>query len=244
MTASITERGIIMKSIVAAGLLAFALAAPAVQAQDGAPLLDLTLYGQLERWLGAGRLDLQNLYTRRAGDDSLDFHAAVDGRGPTFTLLEVSNPAGERWVIGGYNPQSWSSTDGWHVTERSWQRTAFLFNYTDPRVWRQVPPSDILPTRGARQTFNQSDHGPTFGAGPDLLVNDRLDTGLSWQVTYGLAESEGRSIIDLSTGGQLFQVDAMEMYSVSLVPEPATSAMLASGLGVLGWAARRRKRAY
>lgn len=242
MAASKTERGSIMKSIIAAGTLALVLTSPWAQAQSGAPLLDLTLYGQLERWLGAGRLDLQNLYTRRAGDDSLDFHAAVDGRGPTFTLLEVSNAGGERWIIGGYNPQSWSSTDGWHVTERSWQRTAFLFNYTDPRVWRQVPPSDILPSRGARQTYNVADHGPTFGAGPDLLVNDRLDTALSWQVTYGVAETEGRSIIDLSTGGRLFQVNALEMYSVAVVPEPATTAMLAAGLGVLGWAAQRRRR--
>lgn len=233
-----------MKSIVAAGTLAFVLAAPAVQAQGGAPLLDLTLYGQLERWLGAGRLDLQNLYTRRAGDDSLDFHAAVDGRGTTFTLMQVSNASGGSWLVGGYNPQSWSSTDGWHVTERSWQRTAFLFNYTDPRVWRQVASDDVLPSRGERQTYNVPDHGPTFGAGPDLLVNDRLDTALSWQVSYGLAEgeTEGRSIIDLSSGGQLFRVDALELYSVSVVPEPGRWTMLAAGLGVLGWAGMRRRR--
>jgi hypothetical protein len=238
-----TERETFMKPIVAAGTLAFILAAPApaALAQDGASLLDVTLYGQLERWLGAGPLDLRNIYTRETGHNSRDFHAAVDGGGMSFTVMQVSNDLGDSWIVGGYNPQSWSSTDGWHETPRDWQRTAFIFNYTDPQVWRQATSDNILPSRGVRQTFNEPNHGPTFGAGPDLLVNDRLNAALSWQVTYGDGSSEGNSIIDGSTGGQLFRVDALEMYSISLVPEPANTAMLAAGLGVLGWAAWRRR---
>ncbi|SFD06755.1 PEP_CTERM-anchored TLD domain-containing protein [Massilia yuzhufengensis] len=232
-----------MKPILAAGSLAFILAgpAPSAQAQDGASLLDITLYGQLERWLGAGPLDLRNIYTRTDGHNSRDFHAAVDGGGMTFTLLQVSNDIGNSWIIGGYNPQSWSSTDGWHDTPRDWQRTAFIFNYTDPQVWRQVATGNILPSRGMRQTFNEPNHGPTFGAGPDLFVNDRLNAALSWQVSYGDGASEGMSIIDGSTGGQLFRVDALESYSIALVPEPASTAMFAAGLGVVGWAAWRRR---
>ena len=56
-----------------------------------------------------------------------------------------------------------------------------------------------------------------------------------------LAWSEGTSIIDGSTGGQLFRVDALEVYSISLVPEPGSTAMFVGGLGVLGWAAWRRR---
>jgi hypothetical protein len=33
--------------------------------------------------------------------------AAADGRGPTFTLLRVSDPAGKAWLAGGYHPQRW-----------------------------------------------------------------------------------------------------------------------------------------
>lgn len=237
-----------MKASVAAGILAMTmtlgLAAPAAQAQGqgqvGGSLLDLTLYGQLERWLGAGPLDLRNIYTRQLGNNSRDFHAAADGAGMTFTLLQVSNDLGDSWIVGGYNPQSWSSTDGWHETPRDWQRTAFLFNYTDPQVWRQVLSDNILPNRGLRQTYNEPNHGPTFGAGPDLFVNDRLNAALSWQVSYG-GGAEGISIVDGSTGGQLFRVDALEVYSISLVPEPGQNAMLAAGLGLLGWAAWRRR---
>ena len=230
-----------MKSIVAASTLVVVLAAPVAQAQSGQPLLDLTLYGQLERWLGAGPLDLRNIYTRQQGNNSRDFHAAADGAGMTFTLLEVGNEFGDTWIVGGYNPQSWSSTDGWHETPRDWQRTAFIFNYTDAQLWRQVQTSDILPNRGVRQTFNEPNHGPTFGAGPDLFVNDKLDAALSWRVSYGSGLGEGTSIIDGSTGGQLFRVNALEVYSISLVPEPANTAMFGAGLGLLGWAAWRRR---
>ena len=236
-----------MKTMLAASSLAISmslgLAAPAAHAQNGTPLLDLALYGQLERWLGAGPLDLRNIYTREQGHNSRDFHAAADGAGMNFTLLQVTNDFGQSWIVGGYNPQSWSSTDGWHETPRDWQRTAFIFNFTDAKLWRQVQSEDILPNRGLRQTFNEPNHGPTFGAGPDLFVNDRLNAALSWQVSYGDGLSEGTSIIDGSTGGQLFRIDALEVYSISLVPEPGSTAMFIGGLGVLGWAAWRRRAA-
>lgn len=224
-----------------AGVILATVASTAV-AQTAAPLLDPSLQGQLERWLGAGPLNLENIYTRQAGDDSLDFHAAADGRGSNFTLMRVADDAGDSWVVGGYNPRSWSSTDGWHVAERDWQRTGFLFNYTDPAVYRQVLSDHVLPSQGSRQTYNWPDHGPTFGAGPDLFVDDRLTTSISWQLSYGDPAFEGRSIIDSTYGGQFRRVEALETYAISLVPEPSAYALLAGGLGVIGWAARRRQR--
>lgn len=231
-----------MKTNVAAGAVATILATLALPAaaQD-TPLLDQALYGQLERWLGAGPLYLDPLYIRQEGDDSLDFHAAVDGRGSNFTIMSVSDSAGDSWIVGGYNPQSWFSNDGWHVTERDWQRTGFIFNFTDPAVYRQVPTSHILPSQGSRQTFNRSDHGPIFGAGPDLYVDQRLNTSISWQLTYGDPDFEGRSIIDGTYGGQFMRINALEIYAISPIPEPRIWAMLLGGLGVMGWAVRRRR---
>jgi hypothetical protein len=157
----------------------------------------------------------------------------------------VSDPAGSAWLVGGYNPQSWDADDGWHVTPRDFQRTAFLFNYTDPAVYRQVPSSFALPSQGSFQTFNALDQGPTFGAGPDLFVDDGLDAALSWRLSYGNPDGEGRSIIDGSVGGRFFAVDALEVYAISPIPEAAQAGMLAAGLGLgLGFAAlaaRRRR---
>jgi hypothetical protein len=235
-----------MKTLVAAAAVTAALALAAAGtpalAQSGAPPLDPTLEGQLERWLGAGDQVFENVYTRQgAADTSLDFHAAADNRGPTFTLLRVSDPAGRAWLVGGYNPQSWDGDDGWHVTPRDFQRTAFLFNYTEPAVYRQVPSSFELPSQGSFQTFNALDQGPTFGAGPDLFVDDGLDAALSWRLSYGNPDGEGRSIIDGSVGGRFFAIDALEVYAISPIPEPVHAAMLAGGLGLLVLGACRRR---
>jgi hypothetical protein len=238
-----------MKAIIAAGSVLLALAGAGVgtaaQAGDiigGSSLLDDGRHAQLERWLGAGEFNLNNVYTLRPGDTSVNFHRAADGKGDTITLIEVTNTAGQTFLVGGYNPQSWSSTDGWHETERDFQRTAFIFNFTDPAVYRQVPTSFELPSQGARQTYNDILFGPVFGSGPDLFVNDDLTRALSWQLSYGNPDNEGISIIDGTVGGQSVRVNAMEIFAITPVPEPATGAMLLAGVGVIGGIMRWRQR--
>jgi hypothetical protein len=235
-----------MKTFFAASTFALALAGvahpAAAQSTTGPSLLDASREAQLERWLGAGDQVFTPIFTGTPGSNSLDFHSAVDGKGPTFTLLQVSDPEGASFLVGGYDPQSWSSTDGWHLTPLDSERTAFLFNMTVPAVYRQVPATFIFPSQGANQTFNDANHGPEFGSGPDLFVNDRLDTAFSWQVSYGNPKDEGKSIIDRSIGGKLFHIDALQLYAVAPIPEPASYGMLAGGLALIAALARRRKR--
>ena len=207
----------------------------------GSALLDDRSHAQLERWLGAGEFHLHNVFTKYAGATSIDFHRRADGQGATFTLMRLTNATGQTFVVGGYNPQSWSSADGWHITDPDWQRTAFLFNMTEPAVHRQILWNPVLPSKGTRQTFNGPDYGPTFGTGHDLYINPALDAGFSWKLTYGNPDDEGASIVDGSHNGQLFTVQALEVFSLSPIPEPAGAAMLLAGLGLLGGAARRRK---
>jgi hypothetical protein len=239
-----------MKAIIAAGGTALALllgvtggAARAGDIIGGSKLLDDGRQAQLERWLGQGEFNLNNVYTLRPGDTSADFHQGADGKGATFTLLEVTNTAGQTFLVGGYNPQGWSSTDGWHETERDFQRTAFLFNFTTPAVYRQVLSGYVLPSQGLRQTFNDILFGPVFGSGPDLLVNDDLSAALSWQLSYGDPANEGVSIIDGSLGGQAVHVNAMEIFAIAPVPEPAAAAMWLAGVGLLGaWGSWRQRK--
>lgn len=239
-----------MKTIIAAcaaaGLAASATfaTAPALAGDiiGGSRLLDDGRHAQLERWLGAGEFNLDNVYTRRPGDTSADFHAGADGKGATFTLLEVTNDSGASYLVGGYNPQSWADDDGWHETERDFQRTAFLFNFTEPAVYRQILSGYVLPSQGQRQTFNALEFGPVFGSGPDLFVNDGLASGLSWQLSYGSPDDEGLSIIDRSQGGETVRIDAMEVFALAPVPEPGALALWAAGLGMAGLLARGRKK--
>jgi hypothetical protein len=239
-----------MKTIIAAGSTVLALmlgAGGAARAGDiigGSSLLDDGRHAQLERWLGQGEFNLDNVYTLRPGDTSVDFHQGADGKGATFTLIEVTNTAGQTFLVGGYNPQGWSSTDGWHETGRDFQRTAFLFNFTTPAVYRQVLSDYVLPSQGARQTFNDILFGPVFGSGPDLLVNDDLTAALSWQLSYGNPANEGSSIIDGSLRGQAVHVNAMEIFAIAPVPEPAQVAMLLAGMGVIGVCGRWRQRKH
>ncbi|MDN4052429.1 PEP_CTERM-anchored TLD domain-containing protein [Massilia sp. YIM B02763] len=236
-----------MKKIIAAGGLALALAgiggtASAGDIVGGSDLLDAGKHAQLERWLGAGEFNLNNVYTLHAGDTSADFHAAADGQGATFTLLEVTNSGGDSFLVGGYNPQSWSSSGGWNETERDWQRTAFLFNFTEPAVYRQILSTYVLPSQGQYQTFNATGVGPMFGVGPDLVVTADLDTALSWQTSYGNPLDEGKSIVDRSTNGMALHIDGMEVFAISPVPEPGETAMLIAGMGVLALMGRKRAR--
>lgn len=231
-----------MKKINMAGAalaLACALPAQAGTILGGSALLDSGGHAQLERWLGQGTFDLSRVFTRDADDTSADFHAAADGRGPTFTLMQVTNEEGQSFLVGGFNPQAWSSTDGWHLTPGDSRRTGFIFNMTEPAVYRQVLSDYVLPSQGERQTFNGPDYGPTFGTGHDLYVNASLKSAFSWQVTYGNPGDSGLSIIDRSLGGEIVQVDALEVFTLSPIPEPATYAMLLGGLALLGGAARR-----
>jgi len=71
-------------------------------------------------------------------------------------------------LIGGYNPQSWDSSNGAHYTADPRDWTAFIFNLSDDVLWRQSGPV---------QTYNRYFDGPTFGAmplGPDLGVTADL----------------------------------------------------------------------
>lgn len=206
----------------------------------GSTLLDPSRHAQLERWLGAGQFNLNTVYAKKTGDTAADFHQAADGKGATFVLMELTNDSGMSFLVGGFNPQSWSSTDGWHVTPYDYERTGFLFNMTVPAVYRQVLNDYVLPSQGIRQTYNGALYGPTFGTGHDLYVNETLDVAFSWRVTYGDPSGAGLSIVDLSTGGKIDRVNALEVFTLSPVPEPATYAMFIAGIGMLARRARQR----
>lgn len=154
------------------------------------PLLDHYARIALEDWLGESPLLFEAIYVKQPGDSPAVFHSAVDGKGPTVTLLEAT-VGSVTHVLGGYNPVSWSSDAGFNNVPEDAKRTAFIFNLTTGVIHRQRPSYDRLDTRalGRLQSYNSMTHGPTFGAGPDVWVDANqtgtLDVGGATQATFG-----------------------------------------------------------
>ena len=160
-------------------------------------MLDQAYSNQLESWLGKGPIKLTNIFTKATGDGktSLDFHAAADGKGRTFSVIEVlpgtyyseNRPSNvelhAREIIGGYNPQSWSSIGNFNLTSNDADRTVVPLQSDDFGEAKPTPRGQ----RGMHQTFNASDYRPTFGGpGHDLFVPyDLSSIGYAYNSAYG-----------------------------------------------------------
>ncbi|WP_051293421.1 PEP_CTERM-anchored TLD domain-containing protein [Pseudoduganella violaceinigra] len=215
---------------------AILLSLPAAHAST--PLLTDADMAQLSSWLGNGPVRLERLYQKRDGETAADFHAAVDGKGRTFTVMEATNELGQMFKVGGYNPQSWASSGGFHITTEDARRTGFLFNLTSRQIHRQTPRTYALDTVGSFQTWNNATTGPVFGAGHDLYVPWDLTHG-GYSIMYSYIDPV-RSDFDSSLlDGRDYKspnitYGQMEVWRVFAVPEAGMWLMLASGLCLIG----------
>lgn len=217
------------------------LSAPA--AYGFTPLLTDADKTQLAKWLDNGPIRLERLYKKRDGQTAADFHAAVDGKGRTFTVMEATTELGQTFKVGGYNPQSWDSKGGFHITTEDALRTAFLFNLTSHQVHRQTPRTYALDTVGSFQTWNDPRAGPVFGAGHDLYVPwDLTNGGYSSMYSYidPARSNFDSSLLDGRDYGATPNVTYgdIEVWAIIAVPEPAAWMLLLPGLGLI--ALRRR----
>lgn len=231
--------------------MALALVSPtyAVTINGGIGLLTPAGGQQLETWLGEGALALTSIFSHQIGDGktSHDFHAAADGQGRTFTILEVVSVfVNDAWqpvneVIGGYNPQSWKSSGDYNLTPNDAERTATLFNLTDMVRRPQDPVS--IDAAGQYQTYNHANLGPTFGGGFDIFVFGSLAWGYVNPFSYGVYN--GLNILG-GNGYQDVQYGRMEVFTIAAdtttVPDGGrTLALMGCALTGLGLAGKRRE---
>lgn len=202
----------------------------------GNSLLTNAYLNQLESQLSEGELVLTNIFTKSANSTSADFHSAVDGQGRTFVVMQATeNSSGNTAVVGGYNPQTWSDTDNYHVVNNPTDRTAFIFNLTLNQFFSQR-----VDAFGEYQTFNRNDYGPTFGAGHDLYVDSFLNSGYSWLRSYGSATAV--SIVDGSSWSGLGATyGAIEVFTITPVPIPGAAWLFNGGIAALEVFSRRKK---
>ncbi len=215
-------------------------------------LVNASDLNQLEGWLGEGSLTLTKIFSHTAGDGktATDFHTAVDGKGRTFVVIELLATQGNtHQIIGGYDPQSWSSSGSYNITSADAERTAFLFNLTSGDIQRQKLSTDPNGNDGKYQTYDSTILGPTFGGGYDLSVGFSLNVGRAENYTYGTT-AFGDDITGSPYSGGFHQLDlgTMEVFTIAdaVVPEPST--LLTSGLACLmglgyAWRCRRAKAA-
>ena len=200
---------------------------------------------KIANWLGEGALSLTTIYTKAAGDSSVDFHNATDGKGRTISIMQAYDTAGHTWIVGGYNPKSWHSDGSYNLSAGNNERTAFIFNLTSDEIYRQTPRGYAFDQVGAYQTYNGIDAGPVFGYGHDLYVSSDMSSG-GYSNLYSYIDPVsggfGQNIIDGSHYVRPnISYGAMQIFTITVVPEPATYGMLISGLLLVGAVALRKR---
>jgi hypothetical protein len=236
------RRHIVTAALAAAAAIVLGSGAQAATIVGGSDLLDAAGAAQIETWLGQGPVTFTNIFDKTTGDTASDFHAAVDGKGPTVFLAQVSGAFGSA-VIGGYDPVSWDQNLGDFVlTPDPADRTAFVFNLTSSTYF----PQNSGPL-GEYQTFDYPSYGPVFG-GSDLVVYGDLSGGFAQAYSYcpvGVSACLSTATLFPSTGATSFSVGAFETFSVSstVTPIPATLPLFISALGGLGFVGYRRRAA-
>lgn len=129
------------------------------------------------------------------------FHDSCDNKGPTVSVVRAQNGT----LAGGYASSAWSSAQNWVRDD-----DAFLFsNAKDADRMTKFP---IRPDYVQVALWHDSDEGPCFGTGHDLVIFAD-GSSLTWSESYTAGDGELLGVVG-GDGGNNFKWDGLEVFSV------------------------------
>ncbi|XP_020623000.1 neural cell adhesion molecule 2-like isoform X2 [Orbicella faveolata] len=114
------------------------------------------------------------------------FHSKCDGKRDTVTIIKKG-----QYVFGGYTDISWESSGGYSSTSN-----AFIFSL---RNKEGLGPFKSMVTRASRAIERTTVHGPTFGGGHDICINDYANSNSNSYTNFGDSYSVPSGVQDRKT---------------------------------------------
>lgn len=110
----------------------------------------------------------------RDGWRAQDFHDQCNRKGPTLTVIKVSN-----WIFGGFSPIDWYRVCKSQLTHRkssgdyAHDPSAWLFSLSNPE---NIPVKIEFKEGGPPfSMYDSADYGPTFGGGHDICIQNNAN---------------------------------------------------------------------
>ena len=158
-------------------------------------------------WSGYKRMDL--IYRgSRDGMTSNNFHNKCDNKGPTIVLYK-----NEKSIFGGFTSISWSTDGNWHSSPDCFIFTLINIHNTEPTKFP-------LKNNDSNAVYHYSKHGPCFGGGHDIGVNqsDYLTNKIYTNFPYSYQDvlGKGKSIFNgnLNNSNEHFYLKEIEVFKL------------------------------
>jgi len=196
---------------------------------EGSSLLTPTLRAHLSSMLGSTPESKRLVLLHRASRDSFTaaaFHAHCDGHSRTVTVAQSTGG----FIFGGYSGSAaWGNQGQWAPSDG-----AFLFRLAGPGV--QVPSRHPLVQNPGHAIYCHGGHGPTFGAGHDLYIQNSAGTHSSLISNLGATYSQQAEggVITLASLAESSSTTITEWEVFSVEVQPTVDGLLKEALSVPG----------
>jgi len=165
-------------------------------------LLNPHYFQVLQTWLGSPRNWALMYRGTRDGFGAAQFHAKCNNVGQTISIIRSTT----NYLFGGYNPNNWTSSQGYQAGAGS-----FLFTLTN--TWSHPP--TIFHWKSSHGPYDYSPYGPTFGGGHDIHVSNNSNSNNSSYTNFphDYTDSLGHAN-NTFAGSKNFQVAEIEVFSL------------------------------